>query len=127
MTLCIPVTTSQGLASEVSAHFGSAPFFLLFDDTLETPTVVENPNRVHAQGQCNPLAALDGKTVQAVITGGIGRGALLKLQAAGIRVYRGAAPTAGEAIAQFKAGTLTELPLEQTCQGHGPGGCGHHH
>ena len=129
MRICLPVTANQGLNSELSAHFGSAPFFLMIDDDFETPTVVDNPNRIHAQGQCNPLAALDGKSVQAVITGGIGRGALMKLNAAGIRVYRGTAQSIEANLAEFKAGRLEELSLNETCAGHshGPHGCGHNH
>ena len=49
-------------------------------------------------------------------------GALMKLQAAGITVYRAMHPTVAETIAAFKDGTLQPLGEEGACAGHQ----GHH-
>ena len=49
-------------------------------------------------------------------------GALTKLQAAGITVYRALHPTVGETLAAFTAGSLQPLGHHQACAGHG-----HHH
>jgi len=58
--------------------------------------------------------------------GGIGAGALSKLNAMGIRVFGSAAPTVQENLALLNAGKLRELMPMNTCKGHhGAGGCGH--
>jgi predicted Fe-Mo cluster-binding NifX family protein len=127
MNLCIPVLEDKGLDSEVSAHFGSAPAFLVVDTDAMTARAIPNNNLHHAHGGCQPLAALAGQDIQGVVVGGIGMGALMKLRAGGIEVYLSELPTARETVAAFKAGTLRPVDPNRSCagHGHGPGGCGH--
>ena len=75
-------------------------------------------------GACNPIMALDGKTVDAMVVGGIGAGALRKLNALGIKVFGSAAPTVKENLALLKDNKLQELTENHSCRGH-QGGCGH--
>jgi predicted Fe-Mo cluster-binding NifX family protein len=63
-----------------------------------------------------------GELVDGIIVGGIGMGALMKLQAAGITVYRAAHPTVAETIAAFKNGTLQPVGEDGACASHQ----GHH-
>lgn len=126
MKVCVPVMESKGLESPLSGHFGSAPFFVIVDTESLECRAVENANAHHAHGMCQPLAALVGNPVDGVVVGGIGAGALNKLNAAGIAVYRGVGRTVGEVIGAFKAGTLQKIAPGGTCAGHGHGhGCGH--
>jgi predicted Fe-Mo cluster-binding NifX family protein len=122
MNLCIPVTEDQGLSSPVSAHFGSAPVFLLVDTETGGTRGVANTNQHHAHGMCQPLAVLAGERFDALVTGGIGMGALQRLQAAGIRVYRAAQPTVAATLEALAAGELPEVTPAMACAGHG-----HHH
>jgi predicted Fe-Mo cluster-binding NifX family protein len=132
MKICIPVEDNNGLESRVCAHFGSAPFFLVVDsDTNECDPIV-NDGAHHAHGMCQPLALLDGKDIDGVVVGGIGRGALFKLQAGNIGVYMSEYSTVKETIDAHKAGSLRPVSPEGACAGHGhgqgghgPGGCGH--
>ena len=59
--------------------------------------------------------------VDALVVGGIGRGALNKLAAAGVQVFMAAAPTVGETVAAYKAGTLAAVDPEHACAHHGHG------
>lgn len=127
MNLCIPVETDQGLDSRVCAHFGSAPKFCIVDtDTMETRTIA-NANQNHAHGMCQPVQALAGEKIDGIVVGGIGRGALMKLNAAGLQVFRTPYATAKETLDAFKTGTLEVFSADHVCGGHGHGGgCGSH-
>jgi predicted Fe-Mo cluster-binding NifX family protein len=123
MQICIPVVEDRGLDSRVSAHFGSAPGFMIVDTESGNCRLIGNGNQHHAHGMCQPLAALAGEPVEGIVVGGIGMGALMKLQAAGITVYRALHPTVGETLAAFAAGSLHPLGQHEVCGGHH----GHHH
>ncbi|HSP89666.1 MAG TPA: NifB/NifX family molybdenum-iron cluster-binding protein [Vicinamibacterales bacterium] len=122
MQICIPVLDDRGLDSQVSAHFGSAPGFMIVDTASGSCRLIDNRNEHHAHGMCQPLAAIAGETVDGIVVGGIGMGALMKLQAAGITVYRAMHPTVGETLAAFTAGSLEPIDQRGACAGHG-----HHH
>jgi predicted Fe-Mo cluster-binding NifX family protein len=119
MHLCVPVLDNQGLDSLVCGHFGSAPAFMIVDSESGDCRLVANNNAHHAHGMCQPLAVLGGESIDGIIVGGIGMGALMKLQAAGITVYRAQHPTVGETVTAFKAGTLQPIGAEEACAGHG--------
>lgn len=118
MQLCVPVLDDQGLESRVCPHFGSAPAFMFVDTDSGTCRAKVNDNAHHAHGMCQPLAALAGEAVDGLIVGGIGMGALMRLQAAGIAVYRAVHPTVGETIAAFKEGSLRPVGQDGACAGH---------
>ena len=123
MKICFPVTANQGLASSVFDHFGSAQRFILVDTETDAVVSIDNSDQQHSHGACNPLKALDGTQVDAIVVGGIGAGALSMLHRAGVKVYTSQAATVGENIALFKSGQFREL-IPQTCGGHGHG-CAH--
>jgi len=124
MKVCFPVEENKGLDSTVYNHFGSAPLFLKVDTETMAVEVLQNTNQHHAHGMCHPLTALGGHEIDAVVLGGIGAGALAKLNAAGIAVYRAAAPTVKENVALIVQKKLS--PMDAACGGHGHGGgCGH--
>jgi predicted Fe-Mo cluster-binding NifX family protein len=129
MRLCIPVEQDQGLDSLVCGHFGSAPLFLVVDTESRATSALAN-NHHHAHGQCTPLSSIQGVALDGVVVGGIGRGALLKLNAAGLAVYRSGFPTVAETLDAFAAGLLAPVSAQDACanHGHGSGGagnCGH--
>ena len=126
MKLCIPIAENQALNSIVYSHFGSAPFFMLVDSETLALEPLNNHDEHHVHGACNPLKALAGRAVNAVIVGGIGAGAVRGLHQAGIAVYRSPAQTVAEAVVQFNAGELPELDVQHACSGHAAGGDCHH-
>ncbi|MFC1863709.1 NifB/NifX family molybdenum-iron cluster-binding protein [Thermodesulfobacteriota bacterium] len=122
MKIAFPIKEDEGLESTVFGHFGSAPLFIIMDSEKDSFDSVINQDKDHQHGQCQPLAALENRPVDAVVVGGIGAGALNKLNAAGIKTYRAIEGTVLENIKLIKSGALPVFTLDQTCAGHGSNG-----
>ena len=126
MKIAFPTQEDQGMESAVYGHFGSAPHFIIVDSESGTYETTGNPNRQHRQGECQPLAALSGKPVDAVVVGGIGAGALLKLTRAGIKTFRAVEGTIEVNLALIKLEKLPQFSQDHTCAGHDhKGSCAH--
>jgi predicted Fe-Mo cluster-binding NifX family protein len=119
MNVCIPVTQDQGLQSPISLHFGSAPLFMIVNEESGAIETVANGDLHHQHGMCQPLAALAGKSVDALVVGGIGMGALTKLGDAGIRVFMAESGTVSDALDALRAGRLQEATPATACAHHG--------
>jgi len=87
MKVGFAVQTNEGIESKVYDHFGSAPAFIIVDTEGKEVLTVNNKDLHHVHGACNPIMALDGKAVNAMIVGGIGAGALDQTKCFGIKVY----------------------------------------
>ncbi|MBB6217308.1 putative Fe-Mo cluster-binding NifX family protein [Anaerosolibacter carboniphilus] len=122
MKVCIPVKENRGLESIAYNHFGSAPFFLIYDLENEEIKVIQNEDLHHAHGMCQPLKALGGEKVDAILVGGIGAGALMKLSNQGIAAYRVANETVLKNIELLKRNELARFDLSHSCTQHD---CGH--
>ena len=61
MQICFPVEIDKGLDSDVFGHFGSAPFFVVFDTENKSIHTINNQDLGHVHGMCNPLKALNGR------------------------------------------------------------------
>ncbi len=101
MRLCFPVENDNGMDSMVYGHFGSAPMFILHDSETNELDIINNQNMHHAHGMCSPLQALNGKVVDAIVVGGIGAGAISKLNTMGIKVFRASENTVQNNIDLF--------------------------
>jgi len=127
MKIAFPTEDDRGVEGLVYGHFGSAPFFIIIETGNSQVEAIVNQNIEHEHGQCQPLTALGGKRVDVVVVGGIGGGALRKLQSAGTKVYRAVEGTVHENLELVKSERLPELTLDQTCAGHGRHGeCSHY-
>ena len=124
MKVGFAVQGNEGVESKVYDHFGSAPAFIIADSEEKEVMTINNKDLHHVHGACNPIMALDGKSVDAMVVGGIGAGALTKLNALGIRVYRAGALTVKENLALLRENKLQELTAHDSCRAH-QGGCGH--
>jgi len=126
MKVCFPVQKNEGMDSRVYNHFGSAPMFVVIDMTTNDVSTIANRDQHHDHGSCNPLKALDDHRVDAIVVGGIGRGALSRLNQSGIRVYQANARSIRENVGMFMAEQLPEYTLKQCCGGQTEdGGCAH--
>jgi predicted Fe-Mo cluster-binding NifX family protein len=126
MKICFPVNENQGLDSQVFGHFGSAPGFVVVDMTTSEFTSINNSDQTYQHGACNPVAGLGGHQVDAIVVGGIGGGALHKLNSAGMRVFKALEGTIAENMALLRADGLPEYMPGHTCGGHGHDqGCSH--
>ena len=131
----IAVTYEDGF---IFQHFGHTAQFKLYD--------VEDGKIVNAQvvdtngsGHGALAALLGGMGADILICGGIGGGAQMALQQAGIRLYGGVRGDADEAVSLFLAGALEFNPNVRcdhhdhhhgeghSCGSHCGGHCGGHH
>lgn len=126
MKVCFPVLKAEGLGSEVYGHFGSAPAFLVIETESNRMTTINNGDQHHEHGACNPLKALNNQEVDAIVVGGIGAGALSRLNQLGIRVFQAQATTVKENILMLTNQKLPEFTMSHCCSGHGhESGCRH--
>ena len=119
MKLCIPTVGAEGLTATVSEHFGSAPCFTIYDTDAQSINVIENKNLHHSHGACQPLNALSGQEIDAVVCGGMGARALINLNRGGIRAYLGKAGTVQDILTAFAKGDLPEITPANSCSQHG--------
>jgi predicted Fe-Mo cluster-binding NifX family protein len=126
VNICIPVNEDKGLQSPLCEHFGSAPLFLIVDTESGACRPVSNRNQHHAHGMCQPLSSLAGEQLDGIVVGGIGKGALARLQAANVQVFLSAHASVAETLEAYKAGTLRPMTAQIACGGHAHGrhGCG---
>ncbi len=124
MKVCFPVQANDGLESEVYGHFGSAPMFIVVDMEANKISVINNRDMHHMHGACNPIKVFDGQNADAIVVGGIGAGALSKLNQSGIRVYQAQALIIKDNMVMFKSKSLPEITLQHCCGGH-EGECAH--
>jgi predicted Fe-Mo cluster-binding NifX family protein len=126
MKVGFAVQGNEGVESKVYDHFGSAPAFIIVDTEDKEVVTVNNKDLHHVHGACNPIMALDGKSVDAMVVGGIGAGAISGLNAQGIKVYQSIAETIRQNLDLLKDGKLPLLSLQTACKGHQSAECGHH-
>jgi predicted Fe-Mo cluster-binding NifX family protein len=119
MKICVPTQTQEGKQAQVYEHFGSAPFFTLVDTRTGGVEVVNNGNQHHAHGMCQPLQAIAGFKVDAVVTGGMGARAVQRLNEGGVKVFRAVPGTVEALVEQYKQGTLEEIVMHDACPHHG--------
>ena len=126
MRVAFPIFDDKGMESTVYGHFGSAPRFIIMDTQTGDFESAGNQNLDHTHGNCQPMVALGGRTVDAVVVGGIGRGALMKLQNSGITTFRAIEGTVSENLTLLNNGKLPRFTPELTCSGnHSNGTCAH--
>ena len=124
MKVCFPVKSNEGMSSIPYNHFGSAPEFVICDLESNDVKTIGNGDLGHEHGKCRPIKALSGEVVDAVVVGGIGKGAIVKLNSMGIKVYQAIEGTIEENVNSLKNGELKEFDSNHTCNHDG---CSHHH
>lgn len=122
----IAVTYENG---EIFQHFGHTEQFKIYE--VEDGKVVNSAvQSTNGQGHGALAGVLKESGVDTLICGGIGGGARMALQEAGVQLYAGVSGDADQAVASLLAGTLVQN-AEATCDHHGhghheEGGCGSH-
>lgn len=124
MRVCFPVQKDEGIESQVYNHFGSAPVFIVVDTEEKGVQRVDNRDLHHVHGACNPIMALGGQKVDALVVGGIGGGALMRLNAMGVKVYEAGTRAVKDNLELLRDNKLQELAMDHSCRAH-EGACGH--
>jgi predicted Fe-Mo cluster-binding NifX family protein len=118
LKVCFPIHKDEGVNSTVYDHFGSATEFIVVNTELQSTIAIGNEDPDRAHGACNPVMAVGGHKIDVVVVGGIGAGALRKLNADGIKVYKSVRETVKENLELFRDGRLPELTSHYACSGH---------
>jgi len=118
MKICIPTLGKNGFQEKLYNHFGSAEFFSIYDTETKELKVVKNNNLHHEHGTCQPMGVIKQEGIETVLTGGMGKRAVLLLNQGGIKVYLMEGDTVRDAIDKFEAGELHELTTDMACAGH---------
>ncbi|QTA81275.1 Dinitrogenase iron-molybdenum cofactor domain-containing protein [Desulfonema limicola] len=127
MKIAFPCNENMGMDSQVFNHFGTAKIFVVVETESNNVEIIENQDLNHKHNMCQPLKALGDIKVDAVAVGGIGGGALKKLKASGIKVFKSEKGSVKDCLNQIKAGTILEFNPIHICSGHDhKGGCGLH-
>ena len=124
MKLCLPVTENNGIESNVSEHFGSAPYFMIVDTDTLLCNAITNTNSEHSHGMCQPLSVLSAHKFDGIVVGGIGAGALNKLRASNIKVFKTEHKNITDTIKAYKENSLKEMTPEASCSHHNGHNCG---
>jgi len=125
MKVGFAVQSDEGLESKVYNHFGSAPMFVVVETGAAKVQTIHNQDLNHSHGACSPMKALGGQKIDALIVGGIGGGALMRLNAMGVKVYAAEAQTIRDNLELLSQKRLPELSMNNACQAH-EGDCGPH-
>ncbi len=123
MNVCFAVENEEGLNSVVCRHFHSAPAFVIIDTGSGSVVGLENKDLNHVRGTCDPIMAVGGDLMDAVVVGGMGLPAMTKLYGKGIGVYLAVAETVGQNMDLLKAAKLPRLSIEDGCCGFQGQGC----
>ena len=118
MRICLPVGNENGLDSVVFGHFGSAPFFAMYDTITREVSFVNNDESAHVHGSCMPVDALRKNNAEAVLCKGMGMRAANLLLEAGITPYLVEAETVAEAISHYDARKVKVLDAASACRSH---------
>jgi len=120
LTLCVPTTTAAGLASHLSPHFGTAPYYTLVELGSGRIDVVANRSVQPADGHCEGAEALECAAFDAVVCRGANGPATEGVRAHGIPVLRTDAGSVAEAVRAFRQGKLSLLAQPRAWnRGHG--------
>lgn len=119
MILCIPTRGDHGRDDVVSDHFGSAPYFTLYNTESEELDIISNRNSQHSHGTCHPMTQLAKHHIDGVVCSSIGRRAILALREEGIAVYHSPKPQVADILDLVKADQLEEIDANKACTGRG--------
>jgi predicted Fe-Mo cluster-binding NifX family protein len=115
----MPVEKTNGLNSLLHLHFGSAPFFIIYDTVTKEITDMDNSGHMHMEGHCNPILQFQSNPIDVLITTNIGKRAISKFNEGGIKVYASETEsTVSQAISAFELGKLREITAESACGYH---------
>lgn len=118
MRICIPTVDDRGQDAELCEHFGSAPYFTIYDSEARTFETVNNADHEHEHGMCHPMDNLRSQAIDCVVCRGLGQRALEKLNSNGINVFRTDDAIVRNIVENFPTRKLNKIDAENACQNH---------
>lgn len=121
MKICFPVAVDNGLNSELFSHFASSPLFLIVDSESGKVETIDNCDPQDPPKGCNPLAALQGQNLDAIIVDAIGDAIHQNMNMCGFRVFEASSANLLLLVEAFKNEQLNEM---EPFYSHEAGRCG---
>jgi predicted Fe-Mo cluster-binding NifX family protein len=123
VTIAIPVTSQNGIKSELSEHFNkTTSFAVLTSEGEKIDGLHFIDNRLHdAKEPKSNAAYLVESGVDVLLTGSIGPHMIAELLNGGTRVFKGGIGNVEHVIKDYAAGRLTEIDTAGEVSHH------HHH
>ena len=115
MRICIPIQTDDGMSAMVNGHFGTAPYFLIYDSDADAFEVIANAEEHHNHGRCSPMNIVKAQNVDTLVCVGMGVRAVQQLHIAGLKVYKVEMMSAEDAIGKLTDGVLKEISIDDAC------------
>lgn len=110
--LVVPSSEEKGLDSQLSQHFGRAPFYIVVDldenGSIISDSVIPNTSE-HFGGVGVPPDRIIQLKPNALVTYGLGSKALAMFQAADVAVLRTEANTVREVVSAYNNNEMQEL------------------
>lgn len=142
MIVAIPSIDDKGLDSEISEHFGHAPYFVIIEIDKQPPREGQVKKSLFEDDECRikvvsnhdegphtcdaPVERILKENVNYLLVSGIGGGPFAWFQSRGINIYAGAFGSIREVLRDFLCGMLTRLQQASCGHDHGHGGhCQH--
>jgi predicted Fe-Mo cluster-binding NifX family protein len=121
MRIAISTDDSNGLDSQISAHFGRCPYFTLVDvegQEVKDVRAVDNPYYGnHTPGQVPGF--IHSHSAHVMLAGGMGRRAVSFFQEYGIQAVTGASGTVRQALQGYLGGELRDAePCAESHEHH---------
>ncbi len=115
------IVTSKGktLGDAVDPRFGRAAYFIVIDSETGAFEAHDNTQNMNAAQGAGIQAAQNAVELggDAIISGHCGPKAFQVLSSAGVKMFNTSAKTVGEALEQFRSGSLVEAKSSDV-QGH---------
>ena len=119
MKIAFPVMDDKGLDGTISAHFGRAPKFAIYDSETKAVEVIANTGD-HFGGVKSTPQILKDVNADLLICGGIGRKAIALFDELKIGVCVTQRQLVKEALEEHEKGQLTPANEQDACAGqHG--------
>jgi len=115
MIICIPTLSTDCKTAKISNHFGSAPYYVIYDFAKGMCLQLQNPGSDQEHSICRPAEMLSEYCIDGVLCREIGARAFQELRSAGIHIYRTDAETVEEALEAAVCGKLQEMDLNDCC------------
>ncbi|WP_406659901.1 NifB/NifX family molybdenum-iron cluster-binding protein [Methanolobus sp. ZRKC3] len=124
MKVSVPSMGSSGLEDTVCQHFGTSPYYTVFDTETEAVVVIENTSD-HKGGVGHPPELISKAGVNVMLCGGLGKKAVQMLQELGIDVFVGASGSVKDTIDAWQSEKLAPATKDTDCSSHSHGDVNH--
>ncbi|MEZ5357796.1 MAG: NifB/NifX family molybdenum-iron cluster-binding protein [Candidatus Zixiibacteriota bacterium] len=118
MKACIPVESDSGPNARIAPHFGTAPFYALYESDSKSLRFATNKNPHKGHGACDPREKIGDADIDCILCASMGKRAIEKFGDQNIAIYKTDAETLSELLPTIHSGNVTVLEPTVGCADH---------